>query len=422
MELMDKLKILTEGAKYDVACTSSGTDRKGQRGKIGSAAACGICHSFTPDGRCISLLKLLMTNACAYDCAYCVNRRSNDVPRASLSPNEIAELTLDFYRRNYIEGLFLSSGIVKNPDYTMELLIETLQIIREKYHFYGYVHVKAIPGADEALITRLGHLTDRMSINIELPSEKSLISVAPDKSKTSILKPMGFVKDSINQSKNELALFKNASAFVPAGQSTQMIVGASPESDSTIMNLSQGLYQKYSLKRVFYSAYIPVGDNSTRSNLPTAAPPLLREHRLYQADWLLRFYEFKAQELFSESQQNLSLYMDPKCHWALQNLQHFPIEINRADYSTLLRVPGIGQTSAKRIITARRVGSLNFDNLKKIGVVLKRARYFITCNGKMQERIPSPEFIEQRLTDNKYAQLNLFENSAAEGTLCLTGS
>jgi len=405
MELMDKLQVLTEGAKYDVACTSSGVGRNAVKGKIGSAKACGICHSFTPDGRCISLLKILMTNSCAYDCAYCVNRRSNDGPRASLAPREIAELTLDFYRRNYIEGLFLSSGVVKNPDYTMELLIDTLAIIRYEYHFYGYIHVKAIPGADEELIRRLGHLADRMSINIEMPSEKSLINTAPEKSKESILKPMGFVKNTIRQSKEELAIFKNAAQFVPAGQSTQMIVGASPESDSNIIHLSEGLYQKYNLKRVFYSAYIPVSNN-----LPMVAPPMLREHRLYQADWLLRFYGFSAKEIFTQSNENLSLHMDPKCHWALRNLHHFPVEINRADYMTLLRVPGIGQRSAEKIVSARRVGSLNFDNLKKIGVVLKRARYFITCNGKMQERIPTPEFLEYRLTDSKYTQLNLFED------------
>ena len=408
MELMDRLKILTEGAKYDVACTSSGVGRKGVRGKIGSAAACGICHSFTADGRCISLLKLLMTNACIYDCAYCVNRRSNDMPRASFTPREIAELTIEFYKRNYIEGLFLSSGIVKSADYTMELLIETLRLIREEYRFYGYIHVKAIPGADEALIRRLGLLTDRMSVNIELPSERSLISIAPDKTKNAILKPMGFVKNSIVQSKNELAIFKNAQNFVPAGQSTQMIVGASPESDSDIIHLSQGLYRKYGLKRVFYSAYLPVNEA-----LPAVKPPLLREHRLYQADWLLRFYGFSAQEIFAGvgADQNLSLYMDPKCHWALRNFEHFPVEINKADYNTLLRVPGIGQQSAKRIMTARRVGKLNFDHLKKIGVVLKRARYFITCDGKMLERLHNPEFLEQRLMDKQYAQLSLFDNT-----------
>ena len=407
MDIMDKLKILTEGAKYDVACTSSGVDRKGKQGAIGSASACGICHSFTPDGRCISLLKILMTNACMYDCGYCVNRRSNDVPRATLSPKEIAELTLDFYRRNYIEGLFLSSGVVKSPDYTIELLIEALALIREKYLFNGYIHVKAIPGADDNLIRRLGYLADRMSVNIELPSEKSLISLAPDKNKKAILKPMKYLKEGIRQSKEEITLFKHAPAFVPAGQSTQMIVGATTESDNTIMNLSEGLYRQYSLKRVFYSAYIPVGGNR---NLPTAAPPLLREHRLYQADWLLRFYGFSAQELFFKGQDNLNLHLDPKCHWALGNLDLFPVEINKANYDMLLRVPGIGQKSAQRIIMARKVGKLDFPHLKKIGVVLKRAKFFITCNGKMQERVTfRPDFLEHRLMDKQHAQISLFE-------------
>ena len=401
MNITDKLKILTEGAKYDVACTSSGINRAGKRGAVGSASACGICHSFTPDGRCVSLLKLLMTNACIYDCGYCVNRRSNDIPRASFSPKEIAELTMDFYRRNYIEGLFLSSGIIKSPDHTMEMLIETLFLLREKYRFNGYIHVKAIPGADELLLRRLGHLTDRMSVNIELPSEKSLVNIAPDKSKKAILEPMGYVKKSIVQAKNEVAVFRHAPSFVPAGQSTQMIVGATPESDRTIVHLAQGLYHKYGLKRVFYSAYIPVGEK-----LPAVEPPLLREHRLYQADWLLRFYGFSAQELFSTDRENLSLHLDPKCLWALEHLEHFPVEINKADYRTLLRVPGIGQQSAKRILSARRVGSLDFTHLKKIGVVLKRARYFITASGKMHERVTwQPSILEQKLSDNQWEQL-----------------
>ena len=405
METMDKLKILTEGAKYDVACTSSGVNRSGKKGAVGSASSCGICHSFTPDGRCISLLKLLMTNTCVYDCGYCVNRRSNDIPRAAFSPREIADLTMDFYRRNYIEGLFLSSGILKSPDYTMELLIETIRLIREEYRFNGYIHVKAIPGADEGLLRQLGYLTDRMSVNIELPSEKSLVNIAPDKSRQAVLAPMEYVKNTIHQTKNELTRFRHAPSFVPAGQSTQMIVGATPESDSAIVHLAQGLYRRYGLRRVFYSAYIPVGNK-----LPAIDPPLLREHRLYQADWLLRFYGFTAQELFTQGQENLSLHMDPKCHWALGHLDQFPMEINRADYRMLLRVPGIGQTSAKRIISARRVGALNFDHLKKIGVVLKRAQYFITCSGKMNGRITwHPTLLEQKLTDNKYAQISLFE-------------
>jgi len=414
MDVMKKLEILSESAKYDVACTSSGVDRKGKRGTVGSATACGICHSFTPDGRCVSLLKILLTNNCIYDCGYCANRKSNDVPRATFTPKEIAELTMDFYRRNYIEGLFLSSGITKSPDYTMELIIEALRVLREEYRFGGYIHAKAIPGADDALLRRLGHLTDRMSVNIELPSEKSLLSIAPSKNKKDILKPMGYIKNGINQSKEELALFRNAQSFVPAGQGTQMIVGASPESDSTIVHLAQGLYKHYGLRRVFYSAYIPTGGADTDGKkLPATDPPLLREHRLYQADWLLRFYGFSAQELFTNENENLSLHLDPKCHWALTHLDQFPVEINRADYRTLLRVPGIGQTSAKRILAARRVGALTFDHLKKIGVVLKRAQYFITCGGKMRERVTwRPEVLEHKLTDNKYAQVSLFEEAA----------
>jgi len=397
MDIQEKLKILTESAKYDVACTSSGVGRKGNRDTIGSAAACGICHSFTPDGRCISLLKLLLTNDCIYDCQYCFNRRSNDTPRATFTPKEVAELTLQFYRRNYIEGLFLSSAVIKTPDYTMELLIETLRYVREEYRFGGYIHAKAIPGADPALIWRLGHLTDRMSVNIELPSETSLANLAPDKTKSAILTPMKLVDKQIQQSKEELMVFKNASQFVPAGQSTQLIVGATPESDSQIVHLAQGLYKGYGLKRVFYSAYIPNGN----ARLPSADAPLLREHRLYQADWLLRFYGFTAQELFQDKDENLSLHLDPKCHWALKNLEYFPVEVNRADYYMLMRVPGIGEISAKKIIAARRVGALDFSHLKKMGIVLKRARLFITCNGKMLEKVQMyPEILEMRLAEN----------------------
>ena len=409
MDIQEKLKILTEAAKYDVACTSSGVDRKGKRGAIGSAVSGGICHSFTADGRCISLLKLLLSNACVYDCQYCVNRCSNDIPRTTFTPKEVAELTINFYRRNYIEGLFLSSAVVKNPDYTMELLIETLRYVREEYRFNGYIHVKAIPGADQALIWRLGHLADRMSTNIELPSETSLSNLAPDKTKTGILAPMRFVKHHIQQSKEELTLYRHAAKFVPAGQSTQLIVGATPESDSQIVHLAQGLYKGYGMRRVFYSAYIP-----TNNRLPITDSPLVREHRLYQADWLLRFYGFTAQELFRDKDENLSLHLDPKCHWALKNLDHFPVEVNRADYYMLLRVPGIGQKSASRIIAARRIGSLDFPHLKKMGVVLKRAKHFITCNGKMMEKLPwDPSLLEMKLSENyvggAYTQPSLFD-------------
>ncbi|MCL2189590.1 MAG: putative DNA modification/repair radical SAM protein [Defluviitaleaceae bacterium] len=440
MDFSQRLKTLTEGAKYDVACTSSGMNRKAKKGMVGSTEACGICHSFTADGRCISLLKMLINNYCEYDCQYCVNRRSSDIPRASMQPHEVADLTMQFYRRNYIEGLFLSSAVIKSPDYTMEMLIKTLALLRgDTYRFNGYIHVKAIPGADEALIQRLGTLADRMSINIELPSERSLTVLAPDKTKPAILAPMKYVKNKILQSKEETAKYRSAEAFVPAGQSTQLIVGATPEADSKIVHLAQGLYKGYGLRRVFYSAYIPVGNDtmlpryeskdSYRSPTPAFdtgtglidkayGPILMREHRLYQADWLLRFYGFTAGELFKTEEENLSLHLDPKCHWALRNLEQFPVEVNTADYRTLLRVPGIGQISAERIVKARRASKLDFTNLKKMGIVLKRARYFITCNGKMAEKINfRPESIELRLTDNHavgpYSQLTLADAAYA---------
>ncbi|MCL1883323.1 MAG: putative DNA modification/repair radical SAM protein [Defluviitaleaceae bacterium] len=400
MDIMEKLKILADAAKYDVACTSSGNNRAAKHGTLGNAVACGICHSFTADGRCVSLLKLLLANKCIYDCQYCGNRRSNDVPRAEFTPEEVAELTIRFYRRNYIEGLFLSSAIIQSPDYTMELLNSTLRIVRETYNFNGYIHVKTIPGADETLIRTAGLLADRVSVNIELPSQASLERLAPEKTRQNILLPMKTIRENISQSKNELALYRHAKAqpkFAPAGQSTQLIVGASPESDSKIVSLAEGLYGKYKLKRVFYSAYIPTGGNQ----LPTDDPPLLREHRLYQADWLLRFYGYSASELFSDPDENLSLEMDPKCHWAVTNFNKFPVEINSADYMTLLRVPGIGQVSAQKIIAARRVSKIDFDGLKKMRVVLKRAKFFITCNGKTFDKFPLlPETIAPRLKDN----------------------
>jgi putative DNA modification/repair radical SAM protein len=381
MDVFDKLKILTDAAKYDVACTSSGVDKKAAAGGIGSASACGICHSFSADGRCISLLKVLLTNICAYDCKYCVNRLSNDTPRAFFTPRELAELTMNFYRRNYIEGLFLSSGILKNPDYTCEQLIETLRILREEYRFSGYIHAKAIPGADSHLISQLGMLADRMSVNIELPSQTSLQLLAPDKSKHSILTPMGYIQNRKQENSRDIVKYRHAPKFVPAGQSTQMIIGATPESDYQILNLTEGLYQKYKLKRVFFSAYMPVAEDSLLPTIDTK-PPLWREHRLYKADWLLRFYGFAANELLDEQHQNFNPYLDPKCNWALNHLDFFPVDINRAPYRDLLRVPGIGVTSAKRILTARRTTTLHFAGLKSLGVVLKRAQYFITCSGK----------------------------------------
>ena len=383
MELLDKLTILTDAAKYDAACTSSGLDRAGRPGKLGSTVLGGCCHSFSADGRCVTLLKVLMTNACCYDCQYCVNRRSNDVPRTAFTPRQLAELTIGFYRRNYIEGLFLSSAVLRDPDYTTERMIETLRLIREEYGFAGYIHAKAIPGADPLLTYRLGLLADRMSVNIELPSEASLKALAPDKTRASILTPMAQIREAILESGQALRLYRGAPRFAPAGQSTQMIIGATPESDLHILRLTEGLYQKYQLKRVFYSAYLPVSDSKLLPAPQGFQPPLLREHRLYQADWLLRFYHFEATELLDEGHPDLDPRLDPKCCWALRHLEEFPVEVNRADYERLLRVPGIGVRSARRILTARRVGPITFEGLKKLGVVLKRAQYFLTCSGRM---------------------------------------
>lgn len=382
LSTLEKLTILTDAAKYDAACTSSGVDRPNVPGQLGNAVSYGLCHSFAADGRCISLLKVLFTNSCIYNCKYCVNRCSNDTPRAAFTPRELAELTIAFYRRNYIEGLFLSSGILRSPDYTCEQLIETLRLLRQEYHFGGYIHVKAIPGADSALITRLGLLADRMSVNIELPSESGLQKLAPNKTKSSILKPMGLISGQIAENKRDLALYKHAPAFAPAGQSTQMIIGATPDSDLQILRLTEGLYKKYKLKRVFFSAYVPVSDSALLPPMGTK-PPLLREHRLYQADWLLRFYGFSASEILDDASPSFDPLLDPKCCWAIRHMELFPIDVNRAEYALLLRVPGIGVKSAKRIITARRESSLSFEGLKRLGVVLKRAQYFITCSGKM---------------------------------------
>ena len=382
MELMDKLEILADAAKYDAACTSSGLDRAGRPGSIGSTTLAGCCHTFSADGRCVSLLKVLMTNICIYDCQYCVNRRSNDLPRTAFTPRELCELTMGFYRRNYIEGLFLSSAVLVSPDDTTERMIETLRLLREEYRFGGYIHAKAIPGADPRLTYRLGLLADRMSINIELPSSASLALLAPDKKKDAIFSPMKQIRDGITVSKQERKLYRHASRFAPAGQSTQMIVGATPESDRQILSLTQGLYDKYRLKRVFYSAYMPVSNSPLLPAPQGFQPPLLREHRLYQADWLLRYYHFRAEELLDENNPNLDPRLDPKCTWALRHLEFFPVEVNQADYEALLRVPGIGVTSARRILTARRLGALTFEGLKRLGVVLKRAQYFLTCSGK----------------------------------------
>lgn len=422
MSVMEKLGILTDAAKYDVSCSSSGVGRKGDGTGIGNTSAAGICHSFSADGRCISLLKILFTNECIYDCKYCINRKSNDVPRASFTPDEICELTIEFYRRNYIEGLFLSSGILYSPTYTMELIYEAIYKLRTLYRFQGYIHVKAIPGADPGLIQRIGLLADRMSVNLELPTAEGLQKLAPNKHRKNILTPMRQIQQGITQNKNEITVYKHASSFVPAGQSTQMIVGATPESDYQIMMVAENLYQKFDLKRVYYSAFVSVNEDKDLPALP-GGPPLLREHRLYQADWLLRFYGFQAQELLSEEKPNFNILLDPKADWALRHLEEFPVEINRADYRTILRVPGIGVKSAQRIVRARRNGSLNFDDLKKIGVTLKRALYFITCNGKMMYPTKIEEdYITRNLVGNKerlpfdrdgmtYKQLSLFDDS-----------
>ncbi len=433
---MEKLNILADAAKYDVACTSSGSDRKGKKGALGNTKACGICHSFAADGRCISLLKILMTNHCVYDCKYCINRVSNDIPRTTFTPEEICELTIEFYKRNYIEGLFLSSGVLKNPTYTMEKMCETLLLLRTRYNFNGYIHVKTIPGASDELLATAGYLADRISVNLELPTAESLSKLAPNKSFKTILEPMGKVSNTIAAhrvaigkdarmerssgnkylqnsifSKQQLLTKQETNAlipsdmgkltrsFAPAGQSTQMIIGATGESDYTLIQTTQKLYQSYDLKRVFYSAYIPINEDSALPELGTQ-PPLLREHRLYQADWLLRYYGFQADELLSEEKPNFNELLDPKCDWALRHLEYFPVDVQRASYDLLLRIPGIGPKSAGRIVSSRRYGTLNFDNLKKMGVVLKRAHYFITCNGRQLYNTPIEEkYITRQLVD-----------------------
>lgn len=471
----EKLQILADAAKYDVACTSSGSSRRGKKGELGNAEACGICHSFAADGRCISLLKILMTNHCAYDCKYCINRSSNDVPRATFTPEEICQLTIEFYKRNYIEGLFLSSGVLKNPTYTMEKMCETLLLLRTKYHFNGYIHVKTIPGASDELLAAAGYLADRISVNMELPTQESLHLLAPNKTMQNILNPMGKVQNTIashriavgksaymdrsrgnqflnqgifsdnskkifreklenqnmdaklkgynaptkdgrnvfsgreNKMYNRILTWENACqlaphdmsdlkrSFAPAGQSTQMIIGATEENDYTLLQTTQALYQGFDLKRVFYSAYIPLNEDKVLPQIGTP-PPLLREHRLYQADWLLRFYGFQAGELLSEEQPNFNELLDPKCDWALRHLDQFPVDVERASYPVLLRVPGIGPKSASRITHARRYGRLDFDSLKKMGVVLKRAHYFITCEGRQMYHTPlEQEYITRQL-------------------------
>lgn len=451
----EKLNILADAAKYDVACTSSGVSRNGKKGYVGNSVAAGVCHSFAADGRCISLLKVLMTNHCIYDCKYCQNRKSNDIERTTFEPHELCQLVIEFYKRNYIEGLFLSSGVLQNPTYTMEKICETLFLLRTTYRFNGYIHVKIIPGAPDELVAVAGYLADRISINMELPTRESLEQLAPNKTVQSIFNPMGKVTDTIaahrmaigksaymersgiNQyltksifhkdyqriqkkdtvfgietsAKDNMLAVRDHKAvanlkrrFAPAGQSTQMIIGASSESDLTLIQTTQKLYETYDLKRVFYSAYIPLNEDPALPSLGTEVP-LLREHRLYQADWLLRFYGFQAEELLSEDKPNFNELLDPKCDWALRHLGQFPVEVQTAAYDMLLRVPGIGPKSAKRIVEARRYGSIDYGHLKKMGVVLKRAHYFITCNGKMMYRTPIEEdYITKRLTEDNYKE------------------
>lgn len=457
--LEEKLSILADAAKYDVACTSSGADRRGQKGSLGNACAAGICRSFASDGRCISLLKILLSNECIYDCKYCLNRRSNDQPRATFTPEEVCRLTVEFYKRNYIEGLFLSSGVIRNPTYTMEQMYQAIYLLRTKFRFRGYIHVKAIPGAAPELISQMGYLADRMSVNLELPTGESLQKLAPGKTHNSILKPIRQIQNGIGEYRLSIgksqrmerhqinghlpgSIFQTAAVpklehqsvqlprtatsqsklFVPAGQSTQMIIGATPENDYQLLTTTQALYQNFDLKRVFFSAYVPLNTDEALP-APGTPPPLLREHRLYQADWLLRYYGFHAEELLSPEKPNFNILLDPKCDWALRHLEQFPVEVNTASYDTLLKVPGIGVKSAMRIVRAREGSTLDFTSLKKIGVVLKRAKYFLTCSGRMMYRIPIEEdFLTRQLTGEDarttwelehpqtYRQLSLFDD------------
>lgn len=403
MELQEKLKILADSAKYDASCSSSGSSRKNKTG-LGTTSISGICHSFASDGRCISLLKILMTNCCIFDCKYCLNRKSNNIPRAIFTPEEICKITINFYRRNYIEGLFLSSGIIKNPDYTMEKMIETVSLLRNKYHFYGYIHAKAIPGASEKLLKELGKLVDRLSANIELPTNEGLKLLAPNKNSQKVSEIMNYVKE--NHSKK----------YVPAGQSTQMIIGATKETDFNILTKSANLYEQFKLKRVFYSAYVPVNNDRLLPQLKE--PPLKRENRLYQADWLLRYYNYKVKDLLNEQHPNFNILLDPKADYALRNLKEFPKEINKCSYFDLLKIPGIGVKSAKRIISSRKYFTLRLEDLKRMGVVIKRAKYFILCDGKYftdphyfkKNFIETNLILEEKEPEKKsYQQLRLFK-------------
>ena len=406
----EKLRILSDAAKYDVSCSSSGSSRKNTSNGLGNAAYSGICHSWSADGRCVSLLKILMTNHCIYDCKYCINRKSNDIERAILTPDEIVRLTMNFYRRNYIEGLFLSSGVIKNVDYTMEQMIAVAKKLRLEENFNGYIHMKVIPGASRELIHEIGLYVDRVSVNIELAENKALKLLAPDKKPTDISTSMGLIRKNQIQNTEEKKLFKSTPSFIPAGQTTQMIIGAGGESDFAILNRSENLYKNFGLKRVYYSAYVPVNKSGILAN--TNAVPMLREHRIYQADWLLRFYNFKAEEILDEKNPFIDPLLDPKANWAVQNWHLFPMEINRASYKDLIRIPGIGVTSAKRIVMVRRHNVIKYEHLKKLGVVIKRAKYFITVNGEfMGFRKESPELIRNALMEKEKVemqQLKLF--------------
>jgi len=397
--IFDKLKILAEAAKYDVSCASSGTSRKNNSKGLGSAAGWGICHSFTEDGRCVSLLKIMLTNYCMYDCAYCANRKSNDIPRTTFSVSELVELTIEFYRRNYIEGLFLSSGVVRNPDYTMERLVRVAKELRLIHRYNGYIHLKSIPGASKELVREAGLFADRLSVNIEIPSEKNLKIVAPDKNYQSIFRPMHYIQQGFLESKEDKKKYRKAPRFSPAGQSTQMVIGATPESDKDILYLASALYQRPAMKRVYYSGFIPVNNYDTR--LPVLKePPLVRENRLYQADWLMRFYQFKVDEIVDDTNPHLDSEIDPKLAYALRHPELFPIDINTADYEMILRIPGVGVKSAKLIVTSRRYGRLTSDHLKKMGVVMKRAQYFLTCRElpAFTVRENDPEYLRKILT------------------------
>lgn len=410
-DLFNKLRILSDAAKYDVSCVSSGVERKNNTvGGIGNASAAGICHTWSADGRCISLLKILLTNDCIYDCSYCLNRVTNPTERATFTPEEVAELTIQFYRRNYIEGLFLSSAVEKSPDHTMENIYKVLELLRYKYNFWGYVHVKVIPGASPMLVQKTGMLADRMSVNIELPTRESLKILAPQKKIENIISPMSLINNEISRTIEDKKFFKNTPRFVPGGQSTQMIIGATPDNDKTILGMSQNLYERYNMKRVFFSAYIPV---ISSPNLPAIStmPPLVREHRLYQADWLMRFYYFHSEELFTETEQNLDLEFDPKMMYALRNINKFPIEINKASYEELLRIPGLGVTSAQRILRERKNAELSYDSLRKMKTVLKRAKYFITVKGKYYGNVNfEPDVIKEELRQKEVQkQLSIFD-------------